>query len=58
MNRLLALMAFALLALAAGCDTMPEEDPGYHVRHRPTGADGPARGHAAAPTPTAPDRPT
>jgi hypothetical protein len=32
MRRLLVVLALVSAALTAGCDTMPEEDPGYEVR--------------------------
>jgi len=39
MTRLLRFWLWlALAAVAAGCDTMPGKDPGYHVRYGTTAA--------------------
>ncbi|MFO7900397.1 MAG: hypothetical protein R6V58_15225 [Planctomycetota bacterium] len=46
---LILLLAAVPLGAAAGCDTMPEEAPGYHVRHRPRAAPSPGWRGAAIP---------
>ncbi|MFW6157963.1 MAG: hypothetical protein ACOC8E_01235 [Planctomycetota bacterium] len=46
---LVFLLAAVPLAAAGGCNTMPEEDPGYHVRHGPRAAHSPGRGAADIP---------
>jgi len=39
--RIILLVLLGLAALAGGCNTMPEEEPGYHVQLE-TQPDGPA----------------